>query len=295
MTDFIAARRNKGRYRGILHRATTYVARASVIRSKLLIVGIGMCLLPTLSFAVPVTFTGSSGSLSASASFDISSDNLTITLTNTASYDATTDGALASNQTLSGLFFDLTTDPTLSPSSASVASGSDLVQSAQCDVGPCSASTTNVGGEFIFGTDTTPSTFPNSAMYGIASSGYINGSAGNFGGPNLDDPNAPDGINFGIVPSGFNAGDGNGGLDNDPLIRNAVQFVLTGVSGLANSAIGNVSFQYGTSFNEANVPGDPLRPPESIPEPATLFMFVAGLLGLGLIRQRKYTRELPRP
>ncbi|MCO6441721.1 MAG: PEP-CTERM sorting domain-containing protein [Nitrococcus mobilis] len=291
MIDVTAARRGKRRYRGHVQRVAKRVARAALIRGNLLIAGMGMCLLPALSFAVPVTFTGSSGSLAASASFDISGDNLTIILTNTANYDASTDGALASNQTLSGIFFDLTTDPTLSPVSASIASGSDLVQSDQCDVGPCSATTTDVGGEFIFGTNPTPSEFPNDAMYGIASSGYISGSSGNFSGPNLDDPDAPDGINFGIVPSGFNAGDGNGGLDNDPLIRNAVQLVLTGVSGLTNDAISNVSFQYGTDFDEPNFPGDPGRPPGSIPEPATLFLFGAGLLGLSLMLRRKHTLE----
>lgn len=268
-----------------LHGAKNQLDRTSLIRSKLMLLGMVCSMLPMLASAAPITFTGSSGSLAASATFVISGNDLIITLTNTASYNHAADGDLAAGSVLSGIFWDLTGSPTLTPVSATIPTGSILLQSGQCDVGPCSSSTTNVGGEFVYGTSS--SGFPNSAFYGAASSGYISGSSGNFNGPNLDNPNAPDGINFGLVPSGFNAGDGNGGLDTEPLIRNAVQLVLSGVSGLSTDAISNVSFQYGTALTDANVPGGPLVPPQSIPEPTTLLLFGAGLLGIGLTLRRR--------
>ncbi|GIX46737.1 MAG: hypothetical protein KatS3mg131_0948 [Candidatus Tectimicrobiota bacterium] len=82
-----------------------------------------------------------------------------------------------------------------------------------------------MGGEFRYDTGS----FPGGATYGIASAGYIGGAA-NFGGSNLDDPLAVDGINFGLIAADptFNP---NGGLAHEPLIRSSVLFTLTGVQG----------------------------------------------------------------
>lgn len=277
-----------------LHGVKNRLDWMSLIGGKLMLLSISCSMIPVFASAAPITFTGASGSLAASATFEISGNDLIITLTNTASYNNATDGDLAPGSTLTGIFWDLTGSPSLTPVSATIPTGSILLQSDQCDVGPCSSSTTNVGGEFIFGTSSSfdPSTgTPPSATYGVASSGYISGSIGNFGGPNLDDPDAPDGINFGIVPSGFNAGDGNGNtnsaMNSNPLIRDSIELVLSGVNGLSTDAISNVSFQYGTAFSEANVPSDPLEPPQSIPEPTTLLLFGAGLLGVGLTLRRR--------
>ena len=215
------------------------------------------------SYATPILFTGSGtasgNSAAASATFDIAGNQLTITLQNIAPSIAGQDSP---GSTLSGLFFDLSGNPTLAPVSATVALGS-VIQSASCLIGnpavinaAACAAATNVGGEWGYSVNESgaPVTLGNE---GIASSGYLSMSSGNFGGPGLDNPGSLNGINFGIVSAaaGFDPNGGNGGLNNVPLIQDTVVFVLTGVSGLSNSDISNVSFQYGTAFTEANIPG----------------------------------------
>ena len=227
--------------------------------------------------AVPIIFTGSgtgpgSVPVTASATFDIVGNNLTITLTNTSPSNSGQD---VPGSTLSGLFWDFTGNPTLTPLSATIPAASSIIQSGLCVPGPC-AGVTNVAGEWGY----QATSFPGGADRGIASSGYLTtGLAGNIGnfnggaaGTDLDGPASLNGINFGIVSAaaGFNP---NGGLAR-PLIQDTVVFILSGVSGLSNSDISDVSFQYGTSITELNVPGTPRR----VPEPGTL-----ALLGLAAV------------
>jgi len=221
--------------------------------------------------------------VSASASFAFSGNTLTITLANTSGSNTLQD---VPGSTLTGLFFDLTGNPTLTPMSATVAAGSSIIGT--CDLVSC-AGVTNVAGEF--GYDET--SLPGGADRGISSSGYLStglpGNIGNFNGgaagTDLDNPASLDGINFGIVSTAaFNP---NGGLQDEPLIRSAVVFVLTGVSGLGDSSVSHVSFQYGTALTELNIPGTPDRPPaRDVPEPATLVLLAAGFIGLSRKRLR---------
>jgi hypothetical protein len=256
--------------------------------NKLLAGGLLAMGLAAPAFASPIYY-GATGSgpggvpVSAQASFDISGNVLTIVLSNTSGSNAGQD---VPGSTLTGLFFDLTGDPTLIPVSASVTLGSTILGT--CSNVSC-AGVTNVGGEFGY----EATSFPGGADRGIASSGYLTtglaGNVGNFGGINLDDPASLDGINFGIISAaaGFNP---NGGLQSVPLIQSAVTFVLNGVAGLNNASISHVSFQYGTALNELNIPGTPgdTPPPpgRDVPEPATLVLIAAGLIGLSRRRSR---------
>ena len=77
-----------------------------------------------------------------SAIFDITGNDLTITLRNTSPSNSGQD---VPGSTLTGLFWDFTGNPNLTPFSATVASGSIIGTS--CSPGNCTG-VTNVGGEF---------------------------------------------------------------------------------------------------------------------------------------------------
>jgi hypothetical protein len=245
--------------------------------------------------AIPITFSGSgtaaSVAVSAQAIFDITGNVLTITLINDSAAHAGND---VPGSTLTGIFWDFATSPSLTPASATIVAGS-IVNAANCSSGLCTAATTDVSGEFGYATG---SFYGGTANNGIASSGYLTtglaGDIGNFNGgaagTNLDDPTALDGINFGIISNAaFNP---NGGLSGLPLVRDRVTFVLDGVSGLSIADIAGVRFQYGTSFDETNITGECEvncggGGGGNVPEPATLLLFGIGLLALG-ITQRRY-------
>ena len=250
---------------------------------------------PSNAFAVPMLFTGSGTNggvtLNASALFSVSGTTLTVTLRNTGDSTGTSTTDVPANQ-LTGVFFDLPTGITLAPTTATI-SANTIVQASTCNPGPCTAATTNVGGEFIYGTGNFSGHNGNS---GISSSGYISGSSGNFGTTNLDDPSAPNGINFAIIAprTAANPFNPNGGLSSEPLIDGAVVFTMA-ISGgtLLESQISNVSFQYGTSLYEPHFNGGGAGggggAGQSVPEPWTLLLAGPGLM-LAARRLRRAAR-----
>jgi hypothetical protein len=224
------------------------------------------------------TDSGDTVTLNASALFEVNGDILTITFSNTGD----TSGSLTDkpSTTLSGLFFDLPDGITLTPTSAT--SPNAIVQANLCDIGPCTGTNVDVGGEFAYATGTFGSHLGDS---GISGNGYIGTSTGNFGGSDLDTPPSPDGMNFGIVaPTSTNQFMPNGGLESEPLIDGTVVFTLTINGGsLTLGDISNVSFQYGTSLDQPSYPGG--NSGLKIPEPAT-FLLLAPAIVAGALRRR---------
>lgn len=239
--------------------------------------------------AVPITYsaTGSTGgvSVSATASFDLVGNALTIVLTNTSAANPSQD---VPGSTLTGVFWNFSGAHVLTTVSAMLTSGSSIYGT--CSLVNCT-NLTDVSGEFGYKANSGP----NGEKFGIASSGYISNPGSNIGnfnngadGVNLDGPDSLDGINFGIVSNaaGYNP---NGGLAAVPVITNSVTFKLNGVAGLTNADITGVRFQYGTAFNEFSMSGGPGDGGDDgggggssnfIPEPGSLLLMGIGLMGL---------------
>ncbi len=236
---------------------------------------LALSLIPVMAQAAPITFTGSSGSLSASAKFDTSGTNLIVTLTNTSLADV-----LIPSTVLTALFFDIPGVPGLTSVSALLNGGSVVL----FDSAPAGGI---VGGEWAYGAGLAGT--PGGATEGISSAGFGLFGAATFPGSNLDPPAAVDGLNYGITSAGDNPATGNAAVTgNFPLIQNSVVFTLSGLTvgfdpSLAG-AISKVSFQYGTALADPNVGGGSGGP---IPEPSTIILLGTGLLGLVAMSRKK--------
>lgn len=236
---------------------------------KSLSVGVSACALGACVASVAqgsVVFSGSGAGIqnarAASAEFSVVGNNLQVVLTNTSADDVNTTGDLLTN-----VFFSVSGGSlSLSPVSAMLTSGSSVYN------GPDGGG--NVGGEWGH---VSGGLYPGGTSYGIGSSGLgIFGSA-NFGGANLDGATAVNGANYGITSAGDNLATGNGGLANDPIIKNSVTFTLSGLpTDFDLGRISGVYFQYGTSISEGGF---------LVPTPGALAML--SVFGLGAARRRR--------
>lgn len=138
-----------------------------------------------------------------------------------------------------------------------------------------------VGGEWAYKAGL--SGLPRGATQGISSSGLdIFGPGDLFPGNNLQGPNSPNGLQYGITSAGDISTLGNTPVTGaNALIHNSVVFTLSGLPEGFNpsdsGAITNVSFQYGTSLSEPNIP---------VPEPVSLILLGSGLIGIAVLRRR---------
>lgn len=213
--------------------------------------------------AAQISFTGSSGSLAASVTFDTSGTDLLVTLTNTSTADA-----LVPIDILTGVFFDIAGSPlALTRTSAVVPAGSSVFY------GPTDPGGV-VGGEWAYGSGLAG---PGGRAYGISSAGFgLFGPGDLFPGTDLQPPASPNGLEYGITSAGDNLATGNAPVTGgNALIQNSVVFTLSGLPTGFNPATGilNVLFQYGTDLSEPSFPG--------VPEPSSLSLLAIAALVAG--------------
>jgi len=221
-----------------------------------------------------LTFSGSSGSLAASATFTLTGSTLTVNLVNTSSADV-----LAPTDVLTGVFFN--TAHILTTSSASL-NGSSVNYGSLVN---------NVGEGWQYGSP--------GGLHG-KNSGISAAGLGAFGSvpPNqwfFTPPVTPlDGTDYGILSAGDNLGTGNTGVTgHGPLFKNSILFTLTVASGFTLADLGDsVVFQYGTALDEPSFTGTPPDDTPQVPEPTTVIAGALLLLPFGastirVLRNRK--------
>jgi hypothetical protein len=234
--------------------------------------GFALAGLALLTLAVPSwsgpAFSGSSGDLSASASFDLSGNTLTVILTNTSSADV-----LVPADVLTGIFFDTT--HTLTPVSASL-NGSTVFY----------GSLTNVGDGWGYASGVTAQGENNA----ISATGAVNGLGhSNFSAAD----NSLGGDDYGILSAGDNSATGNTGVTGKgPLIKDSVEFILTAPAGFSLNELGNsVVFQYGSALTDPHFSGvDPGADVTALPAPPSAVLAGIGLLAFVAFSARKSLR-----
>ena len=213
--------------------------------------------------AATITLNDVEGGHFATADFSVVGGNLVLTLTNTASGDVWDPAHV-----LTGLYFDIAGDPTLTALSATTC--------VNCITNLPNPDPTNVSGEWAF-RQTTDLAY--GGDYGVSATGL-----GLFGPNNLIDganpiqaPASPGGVDFGITSQNDIAST-NTGLSSTPLINNYVTFTFSGISSSFDpNSVKVTGWQYGSTLGEA-VP---------VPEPATLMLFApAALAALAAGRKR---------
>jgi hypothetical protein len=234
------------------------------------------------SNAATITFTGSSGIHSASAVFTQTPGFLTISIRNTATYDA-----MVPTDMLTALFFNVPNLVTFSPVSALVGSSSTVINTLTGNPNYLPGGTV-VGGEWAYAGGLNVGGLNG----GTSSTGLGLFGAGNFPGPNLQGPASVDGVQYGITTAGDIASTGNGGItsaQSSQFIKNEVVLTLSSIPINFNlSQITSVRFQYGTSVDEFSMTGTGDSP--SVPDGgSTLLLLGSALVGFGALR-RKFAR-----
>jgi len=239
------------------------------------LLGTALCCVAFQAGAVPMSFSGSSGALAASATFDIVGGQLVVVLSNTSAADA-----LVPTDVLTGLFFNIVGNPLLSRTSV-ISNGPTFLNGAQYN-----PAGTVVGGEYAY----VNSLSQYGANSGISNSGLgIFGPADLFPGANLQGPASPDGVQYGLTSAGDNPTTGNSAMLSNALTRNSVTVSLGSLpAGFSLSSISNITFQYGTALSEGHFSGGGGGGTgTSIPEPQTVALLGLGALLAGLGRRRR--------
>lgn len=256
----------------------------------LVVLAVSVVIIASTVSAASVTFNGSSGTLAASAKFDTSGSNLLVTLANTSTADV-----LVPADVLTAVYFDIAGNPTLGRVSAILTPGSTVLFP-ESGTGTDPVIPNGVGGEWAYAKGLSVAT--GVGTQGISSAGLgLFGPSDRFPGVDLQNPEEPDGLQYGLISPVDDPANGNTPVTGKyALIKSSVDFVLSGLpSGFdPSTGISNVYFQYGTALDEPRIPSGPPdvnRPPDAVPEPITMAGVFMGVTCVGgYIRRRMNKR-----
>jgi hypothetical protein len=251
-----------------------YMKNLAISKVAAVVLGLATSIAPSLATSINFTGTGEDGAsgnaLSASATFNLVGNDLSITLQNTGA------AATQPGDVLTIVYFNLNGTPngtpTLTPVSAALGAGSSLINPG-LDSG-------SIGGNWQY----LNTSGPHGATAGISTTGFNGqfGPSGNFGTPTAK----VDGVGFGIV-NGLGSNP-NGGLYRT-LVNNEVVFDVTLPDGYSLTNITDVGFQYGTSADEPYVTGtnSSSQSVSSVPDVASTGMLLGCVLGgMALLRKK---------
>jgi hypothetical protein len=198
--------------------------------------------------------------------------DLVVTLTNLGTYKPNDPPDI-----LTGVFFTIPGDPTLTKISGVLATNSVGVENGSNLTVPGGV----VGGSWAYKAGLTGT--PASANEGIAAAGFgLFGSGDLFPGAELPgDSGAPDGIGGGLTTAVDDGSQYNGGTSGRPYIKDSAVFTLGSVpASFALSALTNVSFAYGSTPDQTFAA-------TLVPEPSAMLLAGLGIVFVVLLGRKR--------
>jgi hypothetical protein len=223
----------------------------------------------------------------ARATFDVVGNQLTIKLENLASSSS------VPSDLLTGVWFNLPDPAILLGGTVKLLNDAYIINpgAANLDDGDgveLVGSDRFVSGEFGIETGGEVLALNSDANVVVANSGLgdLVGDDDRFAGQDLDNPESPDGMNYGIAPFGGLASDANTPLFNEPLIAGGVLITLDFTGSLSLDDITGIAFNYGTNpnfFSDGSGTDPNINP---IPAPGAALLAAIGFGTVGFIKRR---------
>ena len=226
----------------------------------LVVVGAPIAHADTITFDTPPGSVTSGGAVDASATFTTGAGTLDVTLTNLLANPTNVA------QLLSDLSFTLSNGATSGTIAAS--SGQEI--------------TVNSDGTFTTGSVVDTGWTLNSTALGLQLDVLGSPTA-----PSHLIIGAPDGSNIYSSANGSIAGNG----PHNPFLNGTATFMLDIAGVTADTTITGATFSFGTTEGADLVPGTPRTP---VPEPASLPLLVAGLVGILLVYRKRLSEQSSR-